>query len=71
MTLTLARRKFVAALGGAAGWSIAVRAQQPTMPPIGWLGAGGPANAGYLAAFGQGLSEVGYVESRNVREESP
>jgi len=33
---------------------------------IGWLRAGGPASADNVASFRQGLSELGYVEGRNL-----
>ena len=46
----------------------AVRAQEKTMPVIGFLGgtSPGPVAASAVAAFHQGLSDTGYVENKNV-----
>jgi putative ABC transport system substrate-binding protein len=60
------RRKSIVLLGGAAAWPMAARGQQSAMPVIGWLRAGGPARADYLAWLRQGMNELGYVEGRNV-----
>jgi putative tryptophan/tyrosine transport system substrate-binding protein len=60
------RRTFIAGLGAVA-WPVAARGQQPAVPVIGYLSAGSPeAFAPRLRAFREGLSELGYVEGRNV-----
>ena len=60
------RRNFLTLLGGAAVLPLAARAQQ-TIPVIGYLGTGTPeANPQVLDAFRKGLSEMGYVEGRNL-----
>jgi len=62
------RREFITLLGGvAAGWPVAVRAQQAAMPVIGYLSTRSPSEAKYTTdAFTQGLNESGYVEGRNL-----
>ena len=50
-------------LGGAMTAARALRAQQKTMPVIGFLGSTSPGPlAPSVAAFHQGLSGTGYVE---------
>jgi putative tryptophan/tyrosine transport system substrate-binding protein len=62
----IGRREFM--LGGAAAaWPVAARAQQPTMPVIGFLSPGSPeADTNRMNAVRRGLAEIGYVEGQNV-----
>src|SRR5262245_28690119 len=65
------RREFITLLGGAAAWPLMARAQQPErMRRIGVLmhtGADEPEAQARLAAFMQGLQELGWAVGRNMR----
>jgi putative tryptophan/tyrosine transport system substrate-binding protein len=67
MASYIGRRKFLATLGGAAAWPLVARAQQPSLPVIGFFHSGSPSGRSpRLAAFHAGLGEGGYVEGQNV-----
>jgi len=68
MASYIARRKFLAALGGvAAAWPLAAQGQQPAMQVIGYLNPGSPeSDTPRLTGLRRGLNESGYVEGRNV-----
>jgi putative ABC transport system substrate-binding protein len=61
------RREFITLVGGAAGiWSLPLRAEHLT-PVIGFLnGSFADGYAPMVAAFGQGLKEVDFVDGQNV-----
>ena len=62
------RREFISLLGGAVvSWPLAARAQQISIPVIGFLSGESPDTSTHLVtAFRQGLNEVGFVEGQNV-----
>jgi ABC-type uncharacterized transport system substrate-binding protein len=66
------RRDLICFLGGAAAasWPLTARAQQPSMPVIGYFSGRSPTTDGpMLAAFREGLGETGYVDGKNVATE--
>src|SRR5215216_1683939 len=62
------RREFIALLGGMAVWPLAVRAQQPAMPVVGFLRSGSLTDVprDRVTAFLEGMKEAGFVEGQNV-----
>jgi putative tryptophan/tyrosine transport system substrate-binding protein len=65
------RREFLGALGGAAAaWPVALRAQNPRIPTIGFIGAStASAWAEWVAVFVRRLRELGWQEGVNVNIE--
>ena len=64
------RREFIAGVGGVAALPVVARAQQRTMPVIGFLNSGSPDGYAPMAdGFRQGLKETGYVEGQNLAVE--
>jgi putative ABC transport system substrate-binding protein len=71
MVIEFGRRRFISAIGGAVVlWPLAARAQQASMPVLGWLsGISLGVSEPMLAAFRKALDEAGFIEQRNVRIE--
>jgi putative tryptophan/tyrosine transport system substrate-binding protein len=64
------RREFLIG-GAAAAWPLVAPGQPPGLRELGILG-GAKANewAPFVAAFGKGMSEIGYAEGRNITSEA-
>jgi putative ABC transport system substrate-binding protein len=61
------RRDFIVGLGSAAAWPFAARAQQPSLPVIGFFRNTQAAGAGVLVeSFWKGLGDAGFTEGKNV-----
>ena len=62
------RREFIAGLGSAAAWPVVTQAQNVgKVPVIGFLGTATSSGwSPWVAAFGQRLRELGWIEGRNI-----
>jgi len=72
MTGNTGRRELLVALGGAAAWPLAARAQQGgKIPTVGYLWhAGSPQEeVPYFGALLEGFAKLGYVDGRNIKLE--
>src|SRR5262245_4914016 len=71
MTVTIARRQLLVALGSAAAaWPLAARARQPGKTPrVGYIRAGTPLNDLFREEFVRGMRDLGYVVGRNIAYE--
>jgi putative ABC transport system substrate-binding protein len=63
--MSMRRRDFIAGVGGAAAWPIAAPAQQGRSATVGILFSGSQEGLA-IAPFRKGLSEMGFVEGRNL-----
>src|ERR1700737_2202 len=72
MTSVMERRAFIGVIaGGILAAPLAAGAQQPAMPVIGYLSQRSPTDsASIVAAFREGLKEMGFIEGQNVAIES-
>jgi len=68
MPVTIGRRELIAALGGAAAWPLAARAQQAKAATLGLLGTGtAAAQSQWTAAFVQRMRELGGSKAAILR----
>jgi putative ABC transport system substrate-binding protein len=64
------RRQFITLLGGSVAWPLAARAQQPTMPLIGYISARSPeAEEPIRVPFLKALEAAGFMAGRNFQIE--
>src|SRR5262245_58132142 len=61
------RREFILALGGAAAWPLAARAQQPAkVPRVGILSPAASETAATLTAFREEIRDLGYIDGQTI-----
>jgi putative ABC transport system substrate-binding protein len=61
------RRDFIALIAGASGWPLGARAQQASIPVVGFMSGRAPEDsADLVTAFRQGMAESGFVDGQNV-----
>jgi putative ABC transport system substrate-binding protein len=61
------RREFITVIGSVAAWPLVARAQQKSMPVIGYLSVGPPQlKHPFVVAFHEGLREAGFVTGENL-----
>ena len=64
------RREFIVLISGTAALAVSARAQQPSLPVIGYLESASQGQfADLIPAFRKGLSETGYIDGQNVKIE--
>jgi putative ABC transport system substrate-binding protein len=64
------RREFLTLIGVAATWSLSARAQQATMPLVGFLNSASPKRYRFNAnSFREGLATADFLDGKNVRIE--
>ena len=61
------RREFISLIGGAAAMPFAARAQEACVASACYGSGRRSGRAGTLAAFRQGLQQLGWIDGRNMR----
>ena len=65
--MIMLRREFIALVGSVVAWPCTIDAQQPSTPIVGFMSSRAAEESAHLvAAFHQGLQELGFIEGQNV-----